>query len=144
MKRRTKIILLSVLGLIILVPAVLILLAVIFLGSKDTGSPELAAEWRARLESYESLREAKEAERLLVVVEFDDGEWAMALAQNSHGGLRNGGGTVVVRDSRGQVRAFSGHVCGHGELGPALWDAETLEEFYEALAGVDFIERPDW
>jgi hypothetical protein len=45
---------------------------------------------------------------------FSSGEWIAGLSHDSHGFA--GGGVLVVRDSRGATRAFTGHVCGDGAL----------------------------
>ena len=44
-------------------------------------------------------------------VRFPSGEWVTGVGVNSHSGKR-AKDTLVVRDSRGRVRAFVGHVCG--------------------------------
>src|SRR5690349_12928592 len=78
----------------------------------DSGSPELAEEWRATLSSVRDPSEAAARIPDTQIVRFPDGEWVIGLSANSHGVWVRGGGTVVVKDSRGQVRAFFGHVCG--------------------------------
>lgn len=45
---------------------------------------------------------------------FASGEWVVGLSHDSHAPF--GGGVLVVRDSRGATRAFTGHVCGSGAL----------------------------
>lgn len=42
------------------------------------------------------------------------------------------GGTVVVKDSQGRIRAFFGHVCGGGMATACAKEAKTLDEFYKS------------
>jgi hypothetical protein len=65
-----------------------------------------------------------------------NGEWVFGHGINSHG-LHPGHGTLVLRDSRGRVRIFFGHVCGPN--GGLDWLATarqpmTLDGFYDMLA----------
>jgi len=103
----------------------------------------------------------KEADRLKAVIEqiprpeagpvadeeyafkrFENGEWVMGIGRDSHAlmSMYRGGGTLVVRDSRGQVRCFFGHVCGRRGLAMYLHEAETLDEFYKGLVEGPFTE----
>jgi hypothetical protein len=66
-----------------------------------------------------------------------NGEWVLGIARDSHGIMSalNGGGTMVVKDSRGQVRCFLGHVCGSGAQSE-FWGtdhSESLDQFYTRL-----------
>src|SRR5262245_2482643 len=79
--------------------------------SNNSGSPELAADWRAALLAAAGPDEAAAADPDVVVLRFPNGEWVFGKSRNSHGIWRRGGGTLVVRDSRGRVRAFFGHMC---------------------------------
>ena len=72
---------------------------------------------------------------------FDDGAWLFGLCQSSHGVWKRGGGTVVVKDSKGQVRAFFGHVCGDGALGDR-WEQDSLAEYYHETLKCGFVEHP--
>ena len=49
---------------------------------------------------------------------FPNGEWVAGVAKDSHAlyAQWTGGGTVVLKDSRGRVRCFFGHVCGSGNV----------------------------
>src|SRR5262245_10668661 len=78
----------------------------------DKGSPDLAARWKAELIEYRTPDEAQTRNPDVIVIKFDNGEWLFGLCRSSHGAWRSGGGTVVVKDSKGQIRAFFGHVCG--------------------------------
>src|SRR5262245_25362583 len=89
-------------------------------GGSDRGSPELAAEWRAALLAAPGPDEAAATDPDVVVLRFANGEWAFGKSQSSHGAWRRGGGTLVIRDSRGHVRAFFGHMCGSRYMDGAL------------------------
>jgi hypothetical protein len=52
----------------------------------------------------------------------------------SHGAP--GGGTIVSRDSPGEIHVFFGHGCGH----LYAW-GETLEEFYRSLRGCNSVRE---
>lgn len=49
--------------------------------------------------------------RWALLFEFDNGDWVAMLYADSHS-KDPAGGTVVARDSNGNVKAYSGHVCG--------------------------------
>jgi hypothetical protein len=106
------------------------------------GSPELAAEWRDHLAQYPDPDTASAADPEVIVLRFRNGEWVFGRSQNSHGVWYRGGGTVVVRDSSGQTRAFFGHVCGGGQLGIGSPDLPSLAEFYKQMAEAGFAEHP--
>lgn len=73
---------------------------------------------------------------------FPNGEWVIGAAKDSHAlySRQNGGGTVVLKDSRGRVRCFFGHVCGSGNFMQAN-DAKSLDEFDSKLSPL-FAEQP--
>ena len=112
-------------------------------GGSSRGSPELAAEWQAELSRYRTPEEAQAADPDVIVLRFDNGEWVFGRCQSSHGMWKRGGGTVVVKDSKGQVRAFFGHVCGEGMLG-ATWERTSLDRYYDVTLGHEggFVEHP--
>ena len=45
---------------------------------------------------------------------FPDGEWIIGITRDSHGFFSKyrGGGTVVMKDSRGAIHCYLGHTCG--------------------------------
>ena len=103
-------------------------------GGSDRGSPELAAEWRAALLAVPGPDEAAAVDADIVVLRFPNGEWAFGKSQSSHGMWLRGGGTLVVRDSRGQVRAFFGHMCGPRYMEWAFGDRNpSLDAFYDRV-----------
>jgi hypothetical protein len=67
---------------------------------------------------------------------FENGEWAFGICSDSHSSHR--GGTIMVKDSTGQVRAFFGHVCGEYFLESALRMAKSLDDFYGSEAMRNF------
>jgi hypothetical protein len=98
----------------------------------DQGSAALASEWKAALLADAEPDDAAARDPDVVVLRFADGDWAFGKSQDSHGVWRRGGGTAVVRDSRGRVRAFFGHVCGPRYLSFGS-DLPSLDAFYEQL-----------
>jgi hypothetical protein len=109
----------------------------------DKGSSELAEKWRSELRNYQTPEEAVSKNKDVIIVRFANGEWVFGLCQSSHGVWKRGGGTVVVKDSNGQIRAFFGHVCGEGALG-AVWEHDTLDRYYRTIldpAETSFVEH---
>jgi hypothetical protein len=51
------------------------------------------------------------------------------VSANSHG--NPWGGTVVTKDSDGQVRTFYGHVCGHADIG---METKSLADVYRRFS----------
>ena len=142
MTRRVKI-LLFLLPLAVLLTIPLAFFAFWFAVSagSDEGSPALATEWHARLASYGNPKEASSRDPHIEVLHFTNGQWLFGLAQDSHGIWRRGGGTLVVKDSRGETRAFlGGHVCGPGYLEDAFSDMKSLDAVYDRLAEYGFRE----
>jgi hypothetical protein len=97
-------------------------------GVNDSGSPELADEWRATLQplspSGGDLRiEYPEIE----FVRFPNGEWVIGFARNSHGLFVGGGGSLVLKDSRGDLRAFFDAVGFYADRLPYLEALQKLD-----------------
>jgi hypothetical protein len=135
-------------GVIALVVILLLIAAgyafvIIVMGVNDSGSPRLAEEWARDLDRFASPNAALKSNPQVGSKTYPDGEWVFGLSQNSHGPWWLGGGTVVVKDSRGGLHAFfDGHVCGPGFLGhDILGDTKTLDEFYEKVRAWDFVEH---
>ena len=110
----------------------------------DSGSPELVQEWRAVLKPLADPKSASEKHPLVQSKRFADGEWVFGLCQDSHGLLRSGGGTIVVKDSRGAVRTFFGHVCGPHALNGLWAHRKSLDEFYSYLLHDGGFEEYQW
>ncbi len=106
----------------------------------DSGSPNLAEEWRDEFAPFDDPSEAVAHDPGIILMRFRNGEWVFGRSQNSHGIWLRGGGTVVVKDSKGQTRAFFGHVCGGGHLGIGHPDLPNLEAFYKQLRESGFQE----
>ena len=62
---------------------------------------------------------------------FENGEWIFGYGIDSHG-FAFGGGTLVIKDSRGRTRVFFGHVCGTNAGFP--WNMRYCK-------GIDHIEK---
>jgi hypothetical protein len=123
-------------------PCGFFVLLVALFGVNNEGSPTLAAEWREDLARFDGPDDAAAADPEVVAMRFPDGCWALVKGQNSHGGWIRGGGTVVVRDSTGRTRFFSGHVCGRGRSCFGHGGFRSLDELYKYLAESRFKERP--
>jgi hypothetical protein len=107
----------------------------------DSGSPELAAEWRAALLAATGPDEAAASDPDVVVLRFPNGEWVFGKSQDSHGIWRRGGGTLVVRDSQGRVRAFFGHMCGPRYMEDAFGtNNPSLDAFYDRVVEYGKVE----
>ena len=132
-----------------LVAAILLLAFVLFIASMfhmGTGSRRYARKWRKQLLACQSLEEVKRhfncfafedgpkialtksvlGQPRTLVKGFPDGQWIACAYGDSHGG--RGGGTIVTRDSSGEIHVFFGHVCGD-----LFVNEETLEKFYTSL-----------
>lgn len=141
MKKRTK-------SILIATPFILILLApvcffgfwILAAGGSNSGSPELAAEWRDDLATYFTPEAATADNPEIEHVTFSNGDWLIGRAQDSHGMWRRGGGTVVIRDSRGATRVFFGHVCGSGFLSWGFGEHVDLDSFYGRVTENGFKE----
>lgn len=138
-ERRSKLLwILIPLALMFLLAASIFALWLEFAAVIDRGSPELAGEWRADLETYATPEDASQADPTIQIVKFENGDWVMGRAQNSHGFWHRGGGTMVIKDSRGKIQAFAGHVCGPNFLSFA--QKPSLDAFYKYLEDCEFVE----
>jgi hypothetical protein len=64
-----------------------------------------------------------------------NGEWLFGYGVNSHG-FAPGRGTLVLKDSRGRVRVFFGHICGmNADFGYQTdrRQPETIDSYYQWL-----------
>lgn len=111
------------------------------------GSPEEAAKLRVILEPIASPEEGKGCHPEYVSKQFPNGEWLLGIGRDSHGPLSRytGGGTFVMKDSRGRMRCFFGHVCGAGLPGLiCLSKLGSLDEFDERLAETNYLTEQPW
>lgn len=143
----------------LIVAAVLVMLvpvgfvAYFVIGSADeggVGSMAEAVRLRPVVEAMpEPTRTTSDYQANTVAIVFENGEWVVGVAKNSHGlySRSKGGGTVVLKDSRGRVRCFFGHVCGGGALGtpqevgvpgPGIQSLDELDAHLNSM----FVEQP--
>ncbi len=102
-----------------------------------TGSPDLAAKWKAAFEGIDNPEDAQAAFPEVAVRRFTNGEWWFGISRDSH--RYPDGGTVVFKDSTGKVRAFFGHVCGSRALECSMpSERRSLDDFYRACSGGPF------
>jgi hypothetical protein len=95
-----------------------------------TGSLEYAQLWSKRFQALRSIQQAHATYPEVRSRTFPNGEWIFLVSANSH---RNPwGGTVVTKDSHGQVHTFFGHVCGHADTG---METKSLADVYRRFSG---------
>lgn len=115
------------------------LVAFVWLGRANSGGMGSMKEALRLRSMVESMPEPKESfwdrNKEAVGLCFPNGEWVMGVAKDSHTWYSDwfGGGTVVLKDSRGRVRCFFGHVCGSCNLTFAN-DPKSLDEFDAAMS----------
>lgn len=101
-------------------------------GEYTEGLPSVARRLKAEMEPIADPDEALRQHPDWFVLRFPNGEWMFGYGYDSHG-FRVGHGTLVVKDSRGQVRVFFGHVCGTNacldSYSPHYW--KSLDDFYK-------------
>jgi hypothetical protein len=136
--RKRTVFWLAFLTVFIALIAVALVLFLMVAAVHDEGSEDLAREWRTAFLQYPDPAAAVAADAMIVVLKFENGEWAIGKSQDSHGGWRYGGGTLVIRDSHGRTRAFFGHVCGPRFLYMHR-DNPSLDRLYEELAEEGFV-----
>jgi hypothetical protein len=100
------------------------------------GVPSVARQLKAEIEPIPDPDTALQLHPEWAVLRFPNGEWVFGYGINSHAVFRHGRGTQVLKDSRGRVRIFFGHVCGdNGVIGAfrGAWYAKSLDDFYHQL-----------
>lgn len=141
MKTRTKVILIATpIVLFLLAPGAFFAFWIIVAFGSDAGSPALAAEWRDEFTAYQAPAAATATDPTIEHIAFENGDWLIGRAQNSHGMWRRGGGTLVVKDSNGETHAFFGHVCGGGFLRWGFGEHTDLRSFYKRVTEYGFQE----
>jgi hypothetical protein len=103
---------------------------------RGEGSTSYARMWRERFESIEDPETAQAKFDEVIVKRFQNGEWIFGVCADSHSSIH--GGTVVVKDSRGNTHVYFGHVCGPKALEIALGPLRSLDGFYES----EWVSRP--
>ena len=98
--------------LIVGLPAVFV--SVYFFSSGGTGSIDEALRLKAVVEQIPDPESGEGCDDGYAAKRFANGEWVLGIGRDSHAMMSEfrGGGTVVVKDSRGRIRCFFGHVCG--------------------------------
>ncbi len=104
----------------------------------DRGSPELASRWRILLSEFSDPNSAVATNERVWVIHCENGEWMFGLAQGSHGIWKRGGGTVVTKDSNGDLRSYRGHVCWPNGSPFRGCSTENLTTVYEAIINSGF------
>lgn len=128
-------------------------------GGLRSGSEEYAREWKAQLLACQSLDEVKQHFNCFIIEgradgavmwvpvtetvkgrprallkSFPDGRWIACAHADSHS--EPGGGTIVSRDSTGEIHVFFGHVWGNLSV-----RGETPEEFYRRLRSYNGVQE---
>jgi hypothetical protein len=100
------------------------------------GSPKNAAKWKATFENLSEPELVKTRYPFAATKRFADGTWIFGVSEDSH--ASRDGGTIVVKDSNGKVRAFFGHVCGPDMLQEVVSRSNSLAEFYYTVSTSTF------
>ncbi len=121
----------------------------IWLGMKNSGgrgSMDAALKLKAKVEAMPTPDEWCYNRRAgSFGVRFTNGEWVTGVAMDSHGLYSEwfGGGTVVLKDSRGRVRCYFGHVCGGLGALEGASEFDSLDVFDAKLTEQKFAEQ-EW
>jgi hypothetical protein len=101
--------------------------------SMGNGSPTYAKKWKARLDELPDPESARAKYDEIVVKRYGNNEWIFGVSANSHSSID--GGTIVVRDSRGDIHAFFRHVCG---------DSRALQMGFDSARSLDGFYHSEW
>jgi hypothetical protein len=101
------------------------------LNAMGEGSARRAEVWQERLRDVPDPDAARQAFPVVVWKRFGSGEWVFGVCEDSH--MNPNGGTIVLKDSRGRLRAFFGHVCGRDFLEQLLQHTDSLDGLYDEL-----------
>src|SRR5262249_31972751 len=123
-----------VVGMISAVPIVFGL----FVLGMGSGSPRTARQWKETFEDIPDPETARARYPQVAVKRYENGEWIFGIGKDSHGSPFRGG-TIVVKDSHGRIRAFFGHVCGDGMLQWAMDRSKSLGDFYQSIQNEAFL-----
>jgi hypothetical protein len=96
------------------------------------GSTEHAAKWKGIFEPLSDPEVVKTRYPFAATKRYADGSWIFGVSYDSHAGLD--GGTVILKESGGKVRAFFGHVCGPDMLADVVSRSSSLAEFHYILS----------
>jgi hypothetical protein len=104
----------------------------------EDGVPSVARRLKAEMEPHSDPDTALARNPDWFAVRCLNGEWLFGHGINSHG-FAPGGGTLVLKDSRGRIRVFFGHVCGTNA--GLEWHAgnrgfKSIDSFYDMLTDI--------
>jgi hypothetical protein len=94
------------------------------------GSKRYANEWKAVFQELPDPEAAQGVHKEAASKRFGDGRWVFGVCKDSHSSIW--GGTSVIKDSTGSIRAFFGHVCGSQFLDRVFQEADSLDGFYSS------------
>jgi hypothetical protein len=104
------------------------------------GLPSVARRLKAEMEPIPDPDTALRLHPDWAAARLGNGEWIFGHGIDSHG-LAPGRGTLVVKDSRGRVRIFFGHVCGtNGPIG-SMAPYWNLDAMYPHLTSGDVLRE---
>lgn len=121
--RRRRLILTVVIGVV---------LACLYVLRTGNGSTYYAQKWASQFKAWDKPETAKANCPRVASRTFPNGEWLYGVFEDSHSS-KFFGGTIVIRDSKGRIRCFFGHVCGghYLTLLSLSSEAKTLDDFYK-------------
>ncbi|HQR09130.1 MAG TPA: hypothetical protein PLN21_20075 [Gemmatales bacterium] len=144
--RLGKVIWCTVILLVLVIFSSIAYFAFYYFTSGGSGSPEEATRLRAIVENIISPEAGEGIHFEYAAKRFKNGEWVLGIGRDSHAWMSSyrGGGTIVVKDSRGQVRCFFGHVCGPGGHDVYMLKASSLDDFYKRLGEYKTFTEYQW
>jgi hypothetical protein len=121
--------------IVLLIASALVFLFMFLVASDGHGSAAGAAHLRTLVEPIADPESGQGSDPEYGCKRFSNGEWVLGISRDSHGLLCRfyGGGTVVFKDSRGQIRCFFGHICGPGGHRSLMFEPQSLDELYDKL-----------
>lgn len=96
----------------------------------------------AEVDRYSDPDKAVAENRWWTSKRFPNGEWVFGYGVDSHG-FELGRGTTVIKDSKGRVRVYFGHVCGRNTpIEECAERATSLNDFDRRIA--EFSTVREW
>lgn len=142
-KRKTIRVIVALVTQLIATPFVLFFVYIFTTGG--AGSLAVAQQMKTKLDTIPSPEAGEGSDREYFWHRFKDGEWIMGFSRDSHGFFSKyrGGGTVVIKDSRGTTRCFLGHCCGTMFPKAFAQSAKGFDHFWKLMRDdTDMIETP--
>ena len=105
-------------------------------GEYQEGVPSVGRRLKAEMEGIPNPDSALLRNPDWFAIRCLNGEWVFGHGINSHG-LGPGHGTLVVKDSRGRIRIYFGHVCGPNaglEWLASTRELRSVDSFYNMLS----------